>query len=101
MLKKLLRQNLSVPQLLGYSFTALAGMTLIFTAFGFSMDIKPLFSSDTNGLFKSEYMTVTKKVSVFSAISSGNTVFSDREVEEIENQRFVKSLYHFTPCRYS
>ncbi|MDR1887568.1 MAG: ABC transporter permease, partial [Prevotellaceae bacterium] len=39
--------------------------------------------------------------SVFSAISSGNTVFSDREVEEIENQRFVKSLYHFTPCRYS
>ncbi|MDR2026712.1 MAG: ABC transporter permease [Prevotellaceae bacterium] len=101
MLKKLLRQNLSVPQLLGYSFTALAGMALIFTAFGFSMDIRPLFSSDTDGLFKSEYMVVTKKVSVFSAINSKTTIFSDSEVQEIETQPFVKSLYHFTPCRYS
>jgi hypothetical protein len=101
MLKKLLRQNLSIPQLLGYSFTALAGMALIFVAFGFSMDIRPLFSSETNGLFKSEYMIVTKKVSALSAISSKNTIFSDSEIHEIETQQFVKSLNHFTPCRYS
>jgi hypothetical protein len=101
MLQKLLRQNLSVPQLLGYSFTALAGMTLIFVAFGFSIDIKPLFSSDADGLFKSEYMIVTKKVSAFSAISSRNTIFSDSEIQEIESQQFVKSLHYFTPCRYS
>jgi hypothetical protein len=101
MLKKLLRQNLSIPQLLGYSFTALAGMTLIFVAFGFSMDIQPLFSSDTDGLFKSEYMVVTKKVSALSAISSKNTIFSDDEIKEIETQQFVKLLHYFTPCRYS
>ncbi|MDR1582640.1 MAG: ABC transporter permease [Prevotellaceae bacterium] len=101
MLKKLLRQNLSIPQLLGYSFTALAGMTLLFVAFGFSMDIKPLFSSDSDGLFKSEYMIVTKQVSLLSAISSKNTIFSDSEIQEIESRQFVKSLYCFTPCRYS
>jgi hypothetical protein len=101
MLKKLLRQNLSIPQLLGYSFTALAGMTLIFVAFGFSMDIRPLFSSASDGLFKSEYMIVTKKVSTLSAISSKNTIFSDSEAEEIATQSFVKSLHYFTPCRYS
>jgi hypothetical protein len=101
MLKKLLRQNLSIPQLSGYAFTALAGMTLIFVAFGFSMDIRPLFSSDTDGLFKSEYMVITKKVSAFSAIISKNTIFSGNEIEEIETQQFVKSLHHFTPCRYS
>ncbi|MDR3247095.1 MAG: ABC transporter permease [Prevotellaceae bacterium] len=101
MLKKLLRQNLSVPQLLGYSFTALVGMSLIFAAFGFSMDIKPLFSSETDGLFKSEYMIVTKKVSVLSSISSKTTIFSDNEIKEIETQEFVKSLSWFTPCRYS
>jgi hypothetical protein len=101
MLKKLLRQNLSIPQLLGYSFTALAGMALIFVAFGFSMDIRPLFSSNTEGLFKSEYMIVTKKVSAFSAFNSKTTIFSDNDVQEIESQQFVKSLYYFTPCRYS
>jgi hypothetical protein len=101
MLKKLLRQNLSIPQLLGYSFTALAGMALIFVAFGFSMDIRPLFSSNTDGLFKSEYMVVTKKVSTLSAFNSRTTVFSDSEMQEIETQQFVKSLHYFTPCRYS
>jgi hypothetical protein len=101
MLRKLLRQNLSVPQLLGYSLTALAGMTLIFVAFGFSMDIRPLFSSASDGLFKSEYIIVTKKVSALSAISSRNTIFSDSEIQEIETRQFVKSLHYFTPCRYS
>jgi hypothetical protein len=100
MLKKLLWQNLSIPQLLGYSFTALAGMTLIFVAFGFSMDIRPLFSSDADGLFKSEYMIVTKKVSALSTISSKTTVFSDNEIQEIATRQFVKSLHYFTPCRY-
>jgi hypothetical protein len=101
MLKKLLRQNLSIPQLLGYSFTALAGMTLIFVAFGFSMDIRPLFSSGTDGLFKSEYIIVTKKVSALSAINSKSTIFSDDEISEIETRQFVKTLHCFTPCRYS
>jgi hypothetical protein len=90
-----------VPQLLGYSFTALAGMTLIFVAFGFSMDIRPLFSSGTDGLFKSEYIIVTKKVSALSAINSKSTIFSDGEISEIEARQFVRTLHCFTPCRYS
>jgi hypothetical protein len=65
------------------------------------MDIRPLFSSDTDGLFKSEYMIVSKKVSALSALSSGTTVFSGNETEEIKAQQFVKSLHYFTPCRYS
>ncbi|MDR1897775.1 MAG: ABC transporter permease [Prevotellaceae bacterium] len=100
MLKKLLKQNLSIPQLLGYSFTALVGMSIIFTAFSFSMDIRPLFSSST-GLFKNEYMIVTKKVSLLSAINSQSTVFTDTEIQEIESQDFTKSLSYFTPCQYS
>jgi hypothetical protein len=65
------------------------------------MDIQPLFSSASDGLFKSEYMIVTKKVSALSAISPTNTIFSDSETEEIATQPFVKSLHYFTPCRYS
>jgi hypothetical protein len=79
----------------------LTGMTLIFVAFGFSMDIRPLFSSDTDGLFKSEYMIVTKKVSALSAINSKSTIFSDNEISEIEARQFVKTLHYFSPCRYS
>lgn len=100
MLKKLLKQNLSIPQLLGYSITALIGLTIIFTAFGFSVDIKPLFSPNT-GLFKNEYMTVTKKVSLVSTFSSKSTIFSEEEINEISSQDFVKSVSYFTPCQYS
>ncbi|MDR2424289.1 MAG: ABC transporter permease [Prevotellaceae bacterium] len=99
MLEKLLRQNLSIPQLVGYFVTALIGMSIIFTAFGFSLDIKPIFSPNT-GLLKNEYIVVTKKVSMLSAINSKNTIFSEKEIEEIKSQNFIKSISFFTPCKY-
>ncbi|MDR0559163.1 MAG: ABC transporter permease [Prevotellaceae bacterium] len=101
MLNKLLRQNISIPQFAGYFITALIAMSIIFTAFGFSMDVKPIFSPVGNGLFTSEYMVVTKKISALSLINSKGSIFSDKEVEEIASQEFVKSISYFTPCKYS
>jgi hypothetical protein len=96
---KLLRQNISIPQLTGYSAAALVGMSIIFSAFCFAMDIRPVFSSNT-GLFKHEFLTVNKKVSMLSNFKSNKNVFSRKEIEEIETQEVVKSVSFFTPCRY-
>ena len=101
MLRKLLKKNISTPQLLGYFFTALIGMSIIFSVFGFYVDTKPLFSAKEEGIFKREYMIATKKVSVLSAINSNSTVFSESEIEEIKSQDFIKSITYFTPCKYS
>ena len=96
---KLLKQNISIPQLAGYALAALMGMSILFAGFCFSRDIRPLFSSNTN-LFKKELMVVNKKVSVFAAFGKSNTAFEQKEIKEIEQQPFVRSLSYFTPSRF-
>ncbi len=99
MLRKLLRKNINIPQLAGYAMAALVGMSIIFAAFCFSMDIRPLFSP-AEGLFKAEYMVVNKKVPVMAAFRSNRTAFSPAEIEELRQQPFVRSLSYFTPSRF-
>ncbi|MDR1154071.1 MAG: ABC transporter permease [Bacteroidales bacterium] len=96
---QLLRQNISIPQLLGYAFAALTGMSVIFSAFCFSRDIRPLFAPAT-GLFKPEYLVVNKKVSLLATFNSDRTAFSPSEIDEISRQEFVRSLSCFTSCRF-
>ncbi|MDR2039464.1 MAG: ABC transporter permease [Bacteroidales bacterium] len=98
-LQKLLRQNISIPQLLGYAFAALTGMSIIFSAFCLSLDIRPLFSSET-GLFKKELMVVNKKVRLLSTFNSSQTTFSSSEIDEIRQQDFVRSLSYFSSSRF-
>ena len=100
MLRKLLNKNISIPQLLGYVFAACAGMAIIFSAFCFTLDIRPLLSSDRTGLFKPEFMVLNKRVPVF-AMNVANLAFSEAEMAELKEQSFVHSLSAFTPARYS
>jgi len=95
MLQKLLRQNISIFQLVGYAFAALTGMSIIFAAFCFSRDVRPLFMP-TTGMFKPEYIVVNKKVSLLSTFNRNITTFSQEEIDKISSQKFVRSLSYFT-----
>jgi len=99
LLAKLLRKNISIPQLLGYAFAAFAGMVILFSAFCFREDVKPLFSSDST-LFKPGFMVVNKQISVLSAFSKKASLFASSEIKEIQNQDFVSSVSYFTPSQY-
>ena len=100
LLWKLLRKNISIPQLAGYGFAALLGMSIVLLAFRFYSDIRPLFASSENSLFKTDFIVLSKKVSMLSNLRSDGTSFSEKEIEEIRKQPFVKELSYFTPCRY-
>jgi len=94
-LLKLLRQNISIPQLAGYAFAALTGMSIIFAAFCFSRDVRPLFTS-SSGLFKPEYIVANKKVSLLASFNRDITTFSQKEIDKISQQKFVRSISCFT-----
>jgi len=98
-LLQLLRQNISIPQFIGYAFAALTGMSIIFAAFCFSTDVRQLFEPAI-GLFKPEYMVVNKKVSLLSSFNSDRTAFSQEEIDEISRQRFARSVSFFTSARF-
>jgi hypothetical protein len=99
MLQKLLRKNLSVPQFAGYAFAALTGMSILFAAFCFATDTRPLFASEAE-LFGQEFMVVNKQVSPVAAFNSELTTFSPTEIDEIRQQDFVRSLAYFSPSRF-
>jgi len=99
MLHKLLKKNISFTQFAGYSIAALVGMTVIFIAFCFWMDVRPLFSSDQT-IFKKELLIINKKVSILAAFGKNKAVFSEEEINEIKKQSFVRSVESFVPSRF-
>lgn len=96
---KLLKENISKGQLIGFSIANLVGMTIILLAVQFYSDIAPVFDKKDD-LFKKDYFVITKKVGLLSLFSN-NTTFSENEVNDIKNQSFVRDLGAFTPSQYN
>jgi len=97
---KLLRENISKPQLIGFFFANLIGMSIVLLALQFYMDINPVFSGKDN-LFKDDYITITKKIGLLSGLSSRSSGFSTAEIEDLKRQPFVSDVGSFTPSRFN
>lgn len=101
LLWKLLRNHISIAQLVGFSIANLIGMFVILLSVQMYMDISPIFTSNDN-LFGNDYLVVSKRFSTTSSIfgSKGISTFSSREIDEIADQSFVESLAPFTSSQY-
>lgn len=97
---KLLRENISKPQLIGFFLANLIGMSIVLLAIQFYFDISPIFSEKDN-LFKKEYLTITKKVGLLSSISTKTSGFTELEVDDLKKQLFVKDVGAFTPSQFN
>ncbi len=96
---KLLRQHISVPQLLGFFFANLLGMLIVLLSIQFYNDIKPAFSQE-DGFMKSDYLVVSKSITTLGGLTGGNSEFSESEIRDIESQSFVTQLGGFTASQY-
>ena len=97
---KLLRENISKPQLIGFALTSLIGMSIVLLAFQFYFDINPLFSGKDK-LLKEDYLTITKKVGILGGLSSRSNGFSQNEIDDLKKQSFVKNVGTFTPSQFN
>lgn len=97
---KLLRQNISKPQLIGFFCANLFGLAIVLLAFQFYFDISPVFSEKDN-LFKEDYFTVTKEVGLLSTLSSKSSGFSESEIGQLKQQSFIKDVGAFTPSQFN
>ena len=97
---KLLRQHISIAQLLGFFIASLFGVTIILLSFQFYRDVLPLFSGK-EGLIKNEYMIISKRVSTLGGIIKRSNRFSPRERNRIKEQSFVAELGQFTPSLFN
>ena len=92
---KLLRRHVSMAQLVGFFFANLLGMLIVLLAIQFYFDVRPIFSQE-DGFIKNDYLILSKRIS-----STGSTsVFTEKEIKELEKQHFTKSVGAFTASQY-
>lgn len=99
LLWKLLRQHVSVPQLIGFFLANLAGMWIVMLGVQFYNDLAPMFTRD-DGFFGANYIVVSKRISTVSTLSGSSQEFSDEEISELSAAPFSNGVGRFTSSQY-
>ena len=99
MLHKLQRKTLIPAQIVGYALTLLVGVAIVILVFQLYADIKPLLTQQTD-VFKSQAVTVSKKVTLFKTADKDKLNFDEKEIEDLRSQEFVKKLAGFTSATF-
>lgn len=97
---KLLRRHISLPQLAGFFLANLFGMIIVLLAIQFYRDVSPIFT-EGDSFMKRDYIIITKKVSTLGTFVGKNNTFNEKDIEEIKEQRFTKSVGAFQPSLFS
>ena len=99
MIWKLLRQHVSVAQLVGFALANLCGMVIVLVSVQFYKDVLPVFTQG-DSFMKKDYLIVSKRVSTLGSVVGRSSTFSSAEQAELEEQPFTKSVGAFTPARF-
>lgn len=99
LLWKLLREHVSVTQLVGFFVANLLGMLIILFGLQFYADILPLFQGK-DAFFKREFLIVSKPVSTLGSLLGGKGTFSAREIQGFRDQPFTRQVGTFTSSLY-
>lgn len=99
-IRRLLRQHISIGQLVGFFLANLFGMTIVLLSIQFYKDITPVFTQG-DSFMKKEYIIVSKKVSTLRSIVGKGGTFSAADIKELERQPFVQRIGAFTSTQFS
>lgn len=102
MLRKLLRHNISVWQLVGYALAATIGLAIVMIAVLFYRDLSAAWANESGDiqLIPPRNMVITKPVSLTSTFT-GTPSFSSDEVAEIEAQSWCNGVAAFRAADFS
>lgn len=96
---KLLREHISIGQLIGFFCANLFGMIIILLSVQFYKDILPLFT-EGDSFMKKDYLIVSKKISTLGTFSGKSNTFTPEEISDLKQQSFTKTVGIFTPSQF-
>ena len=96
---KLLRQHVSVPQLIGFFFANLCGMLIVLLGCQFYRDVLPVFTQ-SDSFMGAEYVIVSKKITAGNTLSGRDNSFASSDVQDMEEQPFADKVGKFTSTEY-
>ena len=96
---RLLRKNVSVSQMVGFSLANLIGLSIVIIAIQFYVDVNPVFSNEDN-FFHKEYLTVTKKVAAMGSLLGTKAEFHEDEITDLRHQGWCSKVGCFTTSNF-
>lgn len=96
---KVLRQHLSVGQLIGFVLANILGLTIIVLGIQLYRDIRPVLTNQA-GFMRPDFIVLTKPVSTLDALSGTKPSFAPEEIADLASQPFVSELGVFTAAQY-
>lgn len=96
---RLLREQLSVGQLLGFVLANVVGLTILLLGIQFYSDVGALLS-ESGQIMRGDQIILSKRVSTAQMMLGGSNQFSERELTRLSEQSFVRSLSIFTPAQF-
>lgn len=93
-LSRLLGKNIPVARVVGFGVSCFMGLVIICGAVQFYCDSRNLLDGDDN-FINSDMIVINKKVTSSSVFGNAGGGFSDREIEEIRQQPWVRRVGKF------
>lgn len=96
---KLLRQHMSISQFVGFVLANLFGMLIVLLGFQFYRDVLPVFTAE-DSFMKADNLIISKKIGAATTISGRNNAFTLHDIDDLQQQPFVKRVGVFTSAAY-
>lgn len=98
-ISRLLRKNLSKVQLIGFILSNFIGLAIVISGIQFYADVRPIWTSD-DSFINQDYIIINKTVTSSHTLGSADTGFTDGEINDIQNQAWLRRLGKFTSANY-
>lgn len=94
MFYRILFKEGGIAQFIFAVFGSIIGLALLLASVQFYYDIKKVLN-ENDDLIKPDYLIINKKVSALNTINVNTSTFTGNNLEELQNQKFVKSIAPF------
>lgn len=99
MIWKLLRKNVSVTQLAGFTLANIVGLAIVIIGLQIYVDVSPIIT-DEDSFVKKDYIVINKRVNNSGIFGSRGKGFTDDEIKDLETQPWVRKIGKFQSADY-
>lgn len=96
---RLLRKNISNGRIIGFLISNLIGLAIVAGGLQFYEDARSLWD-DEDSFIKSDYLVINKRITSSNTLGREDSSFSEKEIEEIKGEPWVRKVSGFTRADY-
>ena len=98
-IQRLLRKNLSMAQLVGFTLANFIGLLIVLLGLQFYTDVRSIWQ-DEDSFMQKDYLVINKRVPGSGLLTGERASFSADEIADLEKQSWVRKVGRFSSADY-